>query len=198
MWRQGDFPFIFVQLANYLESRPETWRQRLGRPARGATAIARGAEHGDGRHIDIGEWNDIHPLDKKTVGLRLALAARALAYGETELVASGPMFGSLMRRGKQLIVEFTNTGGGLEARGERVEGFAIAGEDGEYRWAEARIHGDSVVLQSDAVEVPVRVRYAWADNPERANLYNAEDLPASPFQASTKGREPLGPAAAGN
>jgi sialate O-acetylesterase len=197
LWRQGDFPFIYVQLANYLEARPEPgdsdWAA-LREAQRRALVVPNTAM---AVAIDVGEWNDIHPLDKKTVGERLALAARALAYGESNVVASGPAFESLMRRGKRLIVEFQSTGGGLEAHGDRLEGFAVAGDDGQYHWADARIDGNTVVLESDAVEEPVRARYAWADNPDKANLYNAEGLPASPFQASTRGRESLDSVAAG-
>jgi sialate O-acetylesterase len=192
LWRQGDFPFIFVQLANYLEARAEPgdsdWaalrdaqRRALSVPG---TAMA--------VTIDIGEWNDIHPLDKNTVGERLALAARALAYGETDLTTSGPMFRSLMKRGDRLVVEFDQTGGGLTIRGDELKGFAVQGASGDWAWADAEIRGDTVVVQSDAVADPVRVRYAWADNPDTANLYNKEGLPASPFQASISGRLPGG------
>lgn len=188
LWRQGDFPFIFVQLANYLEVRAEPgdsdWaalrdaQRRALRVPNTAMAVA----------IDVGEWNDIHPLDKKTVGERLALAARSLAYGETGLVTSGPVFRSLMKRGEELVIEFDHVGEGLEVRGEVLRGFALQGESGKWVWADAEIRGETVVVESDAVADPVRVRYAWADNPDMANLYNEEGLPASPFQASTRGR----------
>ncbi len=188
LWRQGDVPFIFVQLANYLEARPEPggsdWaalreaQRRALRVPNTAMVVA----------IDIGEWNDIHPLDKKTVGERLALAARSLAYGETDLVASGPMFRSLMKRGDRMIIEFDHVGAGLDVHGDRLAGFALAGEDGRWVWAEADVRGDTVVVQSEAVDNPVRVRYAYADNPDTANLYNKDGLPAAPFEASVTGR----------
>lgn len=188
LWRQGDIPFLYVQLANYLETVAEpvdsAWaelreaQRRALRVPRTAMVVA----------IDVGEWNDIHPLDKETVGGRLALAARKLAYGEDDLVASGPRFHALQKRGSRLVVEFESVGGGLIARDGALAGFAIAGEDGRYAWADAVIDGTSVELRSDDVPDPTRVRYAWADNPDTANLYNAEGLPASPFQASITGR----------
>ncbi len=188
LWRQGDVPFLFVQLANYLET--------VAEPADSAWAELREAQRRALRvpntamvvTIDVGEWNDIHPLDKETVGGRLALAARKLAYGEEDIVASGPRFLALQKRGPRLVVEFESVGGGLIARDGALSGFAIAGEDGRYAWAEAVIKGDTVELSSDAVPDPTRVRYAWADNPDTANLYNDEGLPASPFQASITGR----------
>jgi sialate O-acetylesterase len=136
--------------------------------------------------IDVGEWNDIHPLDKQTVGERLALAARKLAYGETNLVASGPMFRSLERRAGEIVLEFDFTGGGLVARGPELQGFAVAGADDVFHWADARIDGDTVIVRSAAVQDAKRVRYAWADNPSTANLYNREGLPASPFEAAVE------------
>jgi sialate O-acetylesterase len=185
-WRenfgQGDFPFIYVQLANYLASRFEPpdydWpamreAQRLAlREPNTAMAVA----------IDVGEWNDIHPLDKKTVGERLALAARKIAYGE-DIVYSGPMFRAARIEDNSLVVEFDHVGGGLVARGGHPGGFAVAGPDGSFVWAGAEIVGDDVVVHSDTVGNPVAVRYAWADNPVNANLYNREGLPASPFEA---------------
>jgi sialate O-acetylesterase len=192
LWRQGDFPFIFVQLANYLEARAEPGNSdwaALREAQRRALSVPNTAM---AVTIDVGEWNDIHPLDKKTVGERLARAARTLAYGETGLTTSGPVFRSLMKRGDRLIVEFDHIGGGLKIRGELLKGFAIKGASGDWAWADAEIHGDTVVVQSDAVADPVRVRYAWADNPDTANLYNKEGLPASPFQASISGRVPGG------
>jgi sialate O-acetylesterase len=130
--------------------------------------------------IDIGEANDIHPKNKQDVGKRLALAARAIAYGEN-IVYSGPIYDGMTVEGNKIRIRFKHTGSGLVAKGEKLTGFAIAGEDGKFVWAEAKIEGDTVVVWSPNVEKPVAVRYAWADNPD-CNLYNQEGLPASPFR----------------
>ena len=142
--------------------------------------------------IDIGEADDIHPKNKQDVGLRLSLAARRLAYGE-EIVYSGPAYRSHRVAGGAIIIALDHIGTGLRGRapdgtlGSRVPlgGFAVAGEDGVFRWAEGRIEGGTVVVSSPSVPAPVAVRYAWGDNPDRANLYNAEGLPASPFRTDT-------------
>jgi sialate O-acetylesterase len=114
----------------------------------------------------------------------LALAARKIAYGESDLVSSGPIFRSMTERDGRLTLEFDFTGCGLTARGGELRGFAISGTDDNYVWAQAAIDGDKVVVWNDSVAEPAAVRYAWADNPVDANLYNCEGLPASPFQAS--------------
>jgi len=134
--------------------------------------------------IDVGEWNDVHPSNKKVVGERLALAAAALVYNEKNLVYSGPLFRSLKRSDGQLIIDFDHIGGGLTFDGQKLNGFAIAGAKGNYVWADASIKDNSVMVWSKKINHPVKVRYGWADNPEKANLYNQEGLPASPFQAS--------------
>jgi sialate O-acetylesterase len=184
-WQQGDFPFVYAQLPNYLEAQEapqeSAWAemreaQRLALRVRNtAMAVA----------IDLGEWNDIHPLNKSAVGERLALAARSLAYGETDLVSSGPLFQSMEAQGDRLIVHFDYVGSGLVAHGDRLGGFAVAGADRVFHWANAKVAGDTVVISSADGEQPIYLRYAWADNPESANLYNVEGLPASPFQATT-------------
>jgi sialate O-acetylesterase len=133
--------------------------------------------------IDIGEWNDIHPLNKKDVGKRLALAAQKVAYGDRHGVCSGPMYRSMKVDGKRAILAFTNIGSGLIAKGGgELKQFAIAGADKQFVWAKAEIDNDHVVVWNDGVRKPMAVRYAWADNPEGANLYNKEGLPASPFR----------------
>ncbi|MEK6479989.1 sialate O-acetylesterase [Catalinimonas sp. 4WD22] len=183
-WDQGDFPFLFVQLANFMEAKDqpvesnwamlrEAQRQALSLPET-AMAVA----------IDLGEWNDIHPLNKKDVGTRLALAAQKVAYGD-DMVFSGPMYESMKIENDKIILTFENIGGGLISEGGDLEGFAIAGKDRNYVWADARIEGNKVIVWSDEVSRPVAVRYAWADNPEKANLYNQEGLPAAPFQTDT-------------
>ena len=186
-WRkhfnQGDLPFLFVQLPNFLPAQPE--------PAESAWADLRQAQAkalkvkntGMVVAIDTGEWNDIHPLNKKDVGQRLALQARKIAYGEKSLVASGPTVKSVKRKGNQLIVTFKNTGKGLQIRGESPKHIAIAGEDKKFVWAKAEIKGNELLVWSDKIVKPVWVRYAWADNPEGANIYNSEGLPARPFEA---------------
>ena len=181
-WQQGDIPFLYVQLPgfmdyNYLPSESQ-WAQlreaqfkSLSVP-NAAMVVA----------IDLGEWNDIHPDNKKDVGKRLALAAEKIAYHE-DVVYSGPLFQSSTIEGNKIIISFTNTGGGLITNdGETPGEFAIAGADKKFVWATATIEGDKIIVSNDDVTNPVYVRYAWADNPVNPNLYNKEWLPASPFR----------------
>jgi sialate O-acetylesterase len=184
-WKQGGFPFLFVQLANFMD--PDTtatesdWaelRQQqfntLSVP-RTAMAVA----------IDLGEWNDIHPLNKKDVGGRLALQAMRLAYNDSKVVASGPLYQSMKIKGDSIILTFTHTGSGLIATGNKaLQHFSIAGKDRKFMKADALIRDSKVIVWSKDIAHPVAVRYAWANNPEGANLYNREGLPASPFETS--------------
>jgi sialate O-acetylesterase len=187
-WEQGDFPFLFVQLANFLEPAENPSESAWAELREAQLQALRVPNTAMAVTIDVGEWNDIHPLNKKAVGQRLALAARKIAYGESDLVASGPLFRSLAVHGSRLIVGFNHAGSGLVARGGgSLREFAIAGRDGRYVRARAKIDGDHVIVWSEAIPDPVSVRYAWADNPADANLYNREGLPASPFQAGVPG-----------
>jgi len=183
-WGQGAFPFLWVQLANFHPADAEP-------PAQSNWAVLREAQRaalalpntGQAVIIDIGEADDIHPRNKQDVGLRLALTARHVAYGEA-LVYSGPVYLSHEARGNRIAVAFDHIGRGLVAKGtgDTVGGFAIAGADHQFVWADARIEGDEVIVWSDRVPDPITVRYAWSDNPDRANLYNQEALPAAPFR----------------
>jgi sialate O-acetylesterase len=142
---------------------------------------------GLGINIDLGEWNDIHPENKKPVGERLALQAMQITYGEKNIVSSGPIRKSARLEGNRVIISFDNVGSGLvSGNGEELAHFAIAGEDGKYEWGNAEIRNNEVVVWSDDVPNPKSVRYAWADNPDFANLYNKEGLPTSPFQIAVK------------
>jgi sialate O-acetylesterase len=131
--------------------------------------------------VDIGDAKDIHPKNKQDVGERLALAALAIAYGlKNEF--SGPVYRSMKVEGETVRLSFDHTNGGLTAKGgDRLTGFAIAGEDRRFVWAEAKIEGKDVIVSSPMVKKPVAVRYGWADNPA-LNLYNGSGLPASPFR----------------
>jgi len=132
--------------------------------------------------IDIGEWNDLHPLNKQDVGKRLALGARKIAYGEKNLVSSGPRYQSMKIEGNTIRLHFSSTGGGLIIKGTQLNQFVIAGNDGKFIPASARIDGDDVIVSSSEIQNPVAARYAWCDSPAGANLYNKEGLPASPFR----------------
>ena len=182
-WGQGDFPFLIVQLANFRAVKPV--------PAESDWAELREAQYltaktvpnaGLAVAIDLGDANDIHPNNKQDVGARLALAARKIAYGEKNLVASGPVYKSMSVKDGRAMLKFANVGGGLVARDGDLKTFAIAGADKKFAWAKARIEDDSVVVWNEDVKDPVAVRYAWADNPEGCNLYNKEGLPAVPFR----------------
>lgn len=183
-WSQGDFPFLWVQLANFGEA-PE-------KPEKSSWTVLRESQHatldlpktGMALAIDLGEAADIHPTNKQDVGKRLALAARSVAYGES-LVYSGPTYKMMTVEGDAIRIHYDHVGGGLEARGGALKQFAIAGEDRNFVWAEAAIDGDTVLVRAPKVPAPVAVRYAWASNPEGCNLYNREGLPASPFRTDT-------------
>jgi len=181
-WNQGEFPFLYVQLANFMAAKDQPSESGWAEVREAQLKTLSVPKTGMAVIIDIGEWNDIHPLNKKDVGERLALAARKLAYGDTKVVHSGPIYESMETAGNKIIIRFTNTGGGLVAKGGELKHFAIAGTDKKFVWAKAKIRGDKVIVWSDDVAKPIAVRYAWADNPEGANLYNKEGLPASPFR----------------
>jgi sialate O-acetylesterase len=182
-WNNSNLSFLFVQLANYMAAKPE--------PENSSWAELRDAQlktlsvnkTGMAVIIDIGEANDIHPRNKQDVGYRLSLAARKVAYNE-QVLHSGPTFDSFTIDGNKLILKFNNIGSGLIAKDKYgyLKGFTIAGEDQKFVWAKAIIDGDKVIVWSDDISNPVNVRYAWADNPDDANFYNKEGLPASPFR----------------
>ena len=187
-WRKAwgqEFPFLFVQLANYNPRQPEPaestgdsdWAElreaqlmTLSLPKTAMAVIT-----------DIGDAKDIHPKNKQDVGRRLALAALHMSYGK-DIVCSGPVFEKLQVEGSTVRLQFKHVGSGLVAQGGgAIKGFAVAGSDKKFYAAEARIDGNSVVVRSDQVEKPVGVRYAWANNP-LGNLFNKDGLPASPFR----------------
>ena len=176
-WEQGDFPFLFVQLAGYRAAAESQWPE-LREAQRQALAVANTAM---AVAIDVGEQDNIHPKNKQEVGRRLALAARAIAYGE-KIVYSGPMFRQATRENGALRLWFDHAAEGLVAQGGRLRGFEIAGAGRVYVPADARIDGVTVVVSSPTVSAPLHVRYGWADYPE-CNLYNSEQLPASPFRS---------------
>jgi sialate O-acetylesterase len=174
-WGEGDFPFLFVQLANY---QTNGWWPVL-RESQSETL--RLANTGMALAIDIGESKDIHPKNKQDVGLRLALAARAIAYHQP-IEYSGPLFQSAAPEGSAMRVYFTHADGMHAATGAMLNGFEVAGADGRFVEAQARVEGDTVVASSPQVAVPDAVRYGWADDPA-CNLVNQAGLPASPFRS---------------
>jgi len=201
-WGQDDFPFLFVQLANFTPAPAE--------PDEGGWAWLREAQTmalatpntGMAVTIDIGEAGDIHPRNKQDVGKRLALAAMVKAYGRTTLVHSGPMYESMKIDGGTVRLKFRHVGEGLEAKGGPLKRFAIAGEDGKFVWADAEIAppagedkpADTVIVRAASVAKPAAVRYAWSSNPAGCNLYNKDGLPASPFRTDDWPRpKPAGP-----
>ncbi len=188
-WKQGDFPFLFVQLANFMETTAQPSESRWAELRQAQLNVLPEVPHtGMAVAIDLGEWNDIHPLNKQDVGHRLALQAMRQAYADSSIVASGPVYRSMEIKGNRLILHFTDDGSALIAKGGgELEYFAIAGPEGRFTWANAQITGaHEVTVWSDSIARPLAVRYAWADNPLGANLYNKAGLPASPFEAAVR------------
>ncbi len=183
-WKQGDFPFLFVSLANF--------RKPVEQPAESDWAELREAQTmtlslpntGMALAIDIGDADDIHPRNKQDVGKRLALNALKIAYDQ-DIVYSGPLYESVEFKNGKAYVTFSETGSGLEVKDKYgyLKGFAIAGADRVFHWAKAELaDAKTVVVYSDEVKNPVAVRYGWANNPDDVNLYNREELPANPFR----------------
>jgi sialate O-acetylesterase len=185
-WRKRwgyDFPFISVQLPELgkpqstpVEESGRAWvrdgvLQSLKLPATGLAVT-----------LGTGEEANNHPKDKQEAGRRLALWALATTYGKKDVAASGPLPAGSKVEGDKIVVRFTHADGGLVAKGGDLKGFAIAGSDKNWIWADAKIAGDTVVVSSPGVKQPVAVRYAWAGNPAGSNLTNGAGLPASPFR----------------
>ena len=182
LWNMPEMPFLLMQLPNFM--------QKHDKPTDSGWARIREAQLQAFKTIpnttlavtyDLGEWNDIHPLNKKDMAKRLFLGARKVVYGE-KLVCSGPIYKEMKVEGDKIIITFTETGRGLMAKGGILKHFAIAGENRQFVWADAVIRGNKVIVSSKDVKQPVAVRYAWSDNPEDANLCNKEGLLASPFR----------------
>lgn len=182
-WHQGDFPFLFVQLANYMKptDKPsssnwailrESQRKTLDLPNTGM-AVA----------IDVGVAHDVHPMNKKDIGYRLALEAQRVAYGNNKVVSAGPLYKSMKIKGDKIIISFETYGSKLKIKDEKeLQYFSIASSDKKFVWAQAKISKNKIVVSNAKISNPVAVRYAWANNPESANLSNEEGLPASPFR----------------
>ncbi len=187
-WRkkfaQGDFPFLIVQLANFMQPNNEPSESNWAGLRNAQLLTSQDVPNcGLAVTIDIGDTYNIHPLNKSDVGKRLALAAEKIAYQDKDVVFSGPTYTSMQIKNHKIILSFTNIGSGLFAKDTAgLRQFAIAGADRKFVWANATIEKDKVIIESNAVENPVAVRYAWADNPVGCNFYNKEGLPASPFR----------------
>ncbi|TJZ53291.1 sialate O-acetylesterase [Sphingobacterium olei] len=182
LYQWAEMPFLLVQLPNYMQKSTE--------PQESGWAGIREAQFKVALEVpytalavtyDVGEWNDIHPLNKKDVAQRLFLGARKLVYGE-KLVSSGPLYNDMKIEGDKIVLSFTEVGAALVGKGGALRHFSIAGADQKFFWAEAMIKGNKVIVGSKDVSKPVAVRYAWSDNPEDANLMNKEGLLASPFR----------------
>ncbi|MEN8256201.1 MAG: sialate O-acetylesterase, partial [Verrucomicrobiota bacterium] len=190
-WDQGDFPFYFVQLASFIDHKPseEIPYEKPAVPQPHPWAEVREAQRltlsvkntGMAVAIDLGEANNIHPANKIDVGKRLSLWALAKDYGKKGVAYSGPLYKSMKASGGKIRISFDHVDGGLVAKGGKLEGFAIAGTDEKFVWADAVIDGDTVVVSNADIKDPVAVRYAWEVYP-LCNLYSGAGLPASPFR----------------
>lgn len=183
-WNIGDFPFLWVQLANFRQAEPDantdsSWAH-LRNSQSSTLSLPNTAE---AVIIDIGDAKDIHPRNKKDVGYRLSLGARKFAYNE-DLTYSGPRYKSHKTVGNTIEIDFDHIGSGLATKDKYgyVKGFTIAGSNKQFVWAKAKISGNKVIVWSDEIENPKHVKYAWANNPDDANLQNKEGIPASPFK----------------
>jgi sialate O-acetylesterase len=182
-WAQGDFPFYWVQLADFLPEKPEPQESAWAELREAQTMTMSRLPHtGEAVIIDIGEGRDIHPRNKLNVGLRLARWALARDYG-IPVAHQSPTYKSMEKHGNKVVLTFDHVGSGLHSFDVlEARGFAIAGSDRKFVWAKAQVTGpNKIEVWSDQVAEPVAVRYAWADNPV-CNLFSAEGLPATPFR----------------
>ncbi|MEO8763653.1 MAG: sialate O-acetylesterase [Ginsengibacter sp.] len=186
-WKEGDFPFYFVQLAGFNADNGNsrngsTWAELREAQARTLSL----PNTGMAVTLDIGEEKDIHPKNKEDVGKRLAAVALNKAYGK-ENVYNGPQYQSMKIESSKVILSFNKNGGDLSTNDPYgyLKGFEVAGADKKFYFAKAFIEGDHVIVSCDSVSSPVAVHYAWADYPGDANLYNKQGFPAEPFRTDT-------------
>jgi sialate O-acetylesterase len=187
-WNQGNFPFLFVQLANFKKPITEPAESEWAELREAQTQTLQLENTGMANIIDAGDAENIHPNDKQTVGYRLSLAARKVAYGEN-LVYTGPTYREMKTEKNKIYITFDHTGKGFKVNDHYgyINGFTIAAKDGDFKWAKATIvNENTIMVTNEAIENPAAVRYGWADNPDDLNLYNAEGLPANPFRTDTR------------
>ncbi|AZA54467.1 sialate O-acetylesterase [Chryseobacterium sp. G0201] len=179
-WNQKDLPFLIVQLANFMETKPEptesNWAELREQQRKVSKTIP---NTGLAVTIDIGEWNDIHPLNKKDVAKRLSLQAQKTLF-DKNVIADGPVYQSMKIKGNKIILSFKKGTDDFSSVSE-LKGFSIKGKERIFKWAKAKIEGNKIIVWNDEINDPIAVRYAWADNPDKANLKNKSGLPASPF-----------------
>ena len=183
-WAQGDFPFLFVQLANYMKADSIPVESNWAELREAQTMTLSLPNTGMASAIDVGEALDIHPKNKQTVGQRLALSALKVAYHQN-IENLGPVFNEMKITGNKIDLTFNHVGSGFKVKDKYsyVKGFTIAGNDHKFRWAKASITGPNTIqVFSSEVDTPVAVRYGWGNNPDDVNLYNSEGLPADPFR----------------
>ena len=197
-WGDHSMPFVYAQLAAFGHGRPDKpftmeYLKSLppgdlgfSRLREVQTAALNVPGTGMGVAIDIGDHSDIHPANKQDLAYRMAMEAERIAYGSKK-VSAGPMFRKMSIEGSQIRVFFDGIGSGLVVRGGELNCFAVAGKDGRFVWAKARLDGDTVVVSADAVKEPAAVRYAWAPYPVDPNLYNKEGFPVCPFRSDMPG-----------
>nr|WP_315158559.1 sialate O-acetylesterase [uncultured Flavobacterium sp.] len=185
-WRKkwnSEFPFLFVQLANYMEDKKEPSDYQWAALREAQMLTLKVPKTGMAVAIDIGNVNDIHPKNKQDVGKRLALVAEKIIYGTNDIVYSGPSFEKLEVENNQIRIEYNNVGSGIEVKDKYgyVKGFAISGEDKVFKWAKGYLQGNTLILYNETIKKPTAVRYNWGNSPD-GNIYNKEGLPAVPFR----------------
>ena len=186
-WGQGDFPFLYVQLANNNKPKSMPAESKLAELQDAQTKTLALPQTGMAVANDIGEWNDVHPMNKMEVAQRLFLNAKKIAYNEKNLVHAGPLLDYYEIKNETIVLHFKNMGSGLISKdGGPLKYFSIADAKGKYVWAQAEIKNNTVIVSNPQIKEPLNVRYAWADNPVGANLSNKEGLPASCFSTSNK------------
>jgi sialate O-acetylesterase len=187
-WGQGDFPFLYVQLANHQAVITDPVKDdpmvlvregQLKNLSIANTGMVVAIDNADPQ-----DANNIHPKNKQAIGKRLALIAESMVYGE-KIVSSGPLYNKMSIENNGIRIHFRNTGKGLKISGDSLTGFAIAGDDKKFMWANAKIENNTVVVSHPDIAHPKAVRYGWSKNPP-VNLYNEDDLPASPFRTDTE------------
>lgn len=186
LFEAPNLPFIIAQLPNFMDQKSNPSDGQWAQLRDAQSQLSRDISNvGLSVNIDLGEYNDIHPLNKKDVGYRLMLQAEKLVYGKTIIVADGPVFEYSKVEGNKIRLFFRQGTNDFKPVDQLV-GFAIAGDDGEYKWASAKIDNGEIVVWNETISKPLNVRYAWADNPGEVNLKNKSGLPASPFQTKNK------------